>query len=86
MPLDPEILARLACPRTHEPLVYVEAAGLLYARRARLAYPVEAGLPILLPEAARPVGDTEAAHLERLLEAAPTDGERPPAPRGRGGA
>jgi len=56
-PLDPKLLEILVCPITKGPLTYDRAAGELVSRAAGLAYPVRDGIPIMLPEEARPLTD-----------------------------
>lgn len=51
--LDPRLLEILVCPLTHGPLEYDPAAGELISRKAKLAYPVRDGVPVMLPEEAR---------------------------------
>ena len=51
--IDPALLAILVCPMTRTPLRLDEAAQELVADKAGLAYPIRAGVPILLIEAAR---------------------------------
>ena len=67
MALSPDLVKLLACPKTREPLEYLEEKAILYAREARLSYRVEDDLPILLVEEGRAVDDEEAAELEALL-------------------
>ncbi len=55
--LDPRLLAILVCPVTKGPLTYDRAAGELISRKARLAFPVRDGVPIMLPEEARSLDD-----------------------------
>jgi uncharacterized protein YbaR (Trm112 family) len=57
--VDPRLLEILVCPVTHGPLVYDRAAGELISKSARLAYPIRDGVPIMLPEEARPLGESE---------------------------
>jgi uncharacterized protein YbaR (Trm112 family) len=54
--IDPWLLERLVCPATRTPLRYDEAAQELVSDQAGLAYPVRDGVPVLLIEAARPIG------------------------------
>ena len=59
--LDPRLLEILVCPQTKGPLVYDREAGELISHKAGLAYPIRDGIPIMLPEEARPLdGDTAA--------------------------
>ncbi len=56
-PLDPRLLEILVCPVTKGPLEYDRAAAELVSRQAGLAYPVRDGIPIMLPEEARVLGE-----------------------------
>ncbi|MBT5767150.1 Trm112 family protein [Emcibacteraceae bacterium] len=51
--LDPSLLEVLACPVTKESLVYDEKAGELISKKAKLAFPVRDGIPIMLIDEAR---------------------------------
>jgi uncharacterized protein YbaR (Trm112 family) len=51
--VDPRLLEVLVCPVTHGPLDYDRKAQELVSKRARLAYPIRDGVPIMLPEEAR---------------------------------
>lgn len=53
MTLDPGLVERLVCPTTRTPLRYDEAAQELVSEQAGLAYPVRAGVPVLLAEEGR---------------------------------
>ncbi len=53
--LDPKLLEILVCPVTKGPLVYDRAANELISRSASLAYPIRDGIPIMLPDEARPL-------------------------------
>jgi len=57
--VDPRLLEVLVCPVTKGPLTYDRAAGELISRSARLAYPVRDGVPVMLPEEARELGEGE---------------------------
>ena len=57
--VDPRLLEVLVCPVTHGPLVYDRDKGELVSKGARLAYPIRAGVPIMLPEEARELGEGE---------------------------
>lgn len=54
---DPRLLEYLVCPLTKGPLDYNAATGELISRKARLAFPIRDGVPILTEEAARPLSD-----------------------------
>jgi hypothetical protein len=57
--VDPRLLEVLVCPVTRTPLTYDRAKGELISKAARLAYPVRDGVPVMLPEEARPLGENE---------------------------
>jgi hypothetical protein len=57
--VDPRLLEVLVCPVTRTPLVYDRAKGELISKAARLAYPVRDGVPVMLPEEARQLGEGE---------------------------
>ena len=53
--VDPKLLEILVCPLTKGPLEYDAQAGELISRQAGLAYPIRNGIPIMLPDEARPL-------------------------------
>jgi uncharacterized protein YbaR (Trm112 family) len=53
--VDPRLLEILVCPLTKQPLVYDRVRGELISRAAGLAYPIRGGIPIMLPDEARPL-------------------------------
>ncbi|MGI4951612.1 MAG: Trm112 family protein [Janthinobacterium lividum] len=55
--MDPRLLEVLVCPVTRGPLRWDRARQELISVQARLAYPVRDGIPIMLPEDARPLDD-----------------------------
>lgn len=55
MEVDPKLLEILVCPLTREPLRYDRAAQELISEKAKLAYPIRDGIPIMLPDEARPL-------------------------------
>ncbi|MBW8813797.1 MAG: Trm112 family protein [Caulobacterales bacterium] len=57
--IDPRLLEVLVCPVTRAPLEYNRAKAELVSRGARLAYPIRDGVPIMLPEEARELGEGE---------------------------
>ena len=61
--MDKRLLDILVCPVTQTALVYKPAAQELWSRAARLAYPIRDGVPVMLEDEARPLGDDEAATL-----------------------
>jgi uncharacterized protein YbaR (Trm112 family) len=55
--IDPRLLEILVCPVTKGPLEWDKARGELISRQAKLAFPVRDGVPIMLPEEARPLDE-----------------------------
>ena len=55
--IDPKLLEILVCPLTKTTLEYDAAKQELISRVARLAYPIRDGIPIMLPEEARPLDE-----------------------------
>ena len=53
--VDPRLLEILVCPLTKQPLVYDRTRNELISRAAGLAYPIRGGIPIMLPDEARPL-------------------------------
>jgi uncharacterized protein YbaR (Trm112 family) len=53
--IDPRLLEILVCPVTRGPLTYDRERRELVSEGARLAYPIREGVPIMLPEEARPL-------------------------------
>jgi len=56
---DPKLLEILVCPVTKGQLKYDAAKQELISKSARLAYPIRAGIPIMLPDEARELSDEE---------------------------
>lgn len=61
--IDPKLLEILVCPETKGPLIYVREANELVSKKARRAYPIRDGIPIMLVDDARDVSDEELARL-----------------------
>jgi uncharacterized protein YbaR (Trm112 family) len=57
--IDPKLLEILVCPLTKGPLEYDRERQELISRSARLAYPIRDGIPIMLPEEARKLDESE---------------------------
>ena len=57
--VDPRLLEILVCPVSRGPLDYDRTKSDLISRKARLAYPIRDGVPIMLPEEARDLGEGE---------------------------
>ena len=55
--IDRRMLEALVCPVTHGPLTFDAAAKELISKHARLAFPIRDGIPIMLPDEARPLPD-----------------------------
>jgi uncharacterized protein len=53
--IDPKLLEILVCPLTKSTLEYDVEKQELISRAAKLAYPIRDGIPIMLPEEARPL-------------------------------
>lgn len=59
--IDPRVLEILICPLTRQPLSYDRTRNELISKNARLAYRIQGGIAIMLPEEAR---DLDAPILE----------------------
>jgi uncharacterized protein YbaR (Trm112 family) len=53
--VDPKLLEILVCPLTRTTLEYDAERQELVSRAAKLAYPIRDGIPIMLPDEARPL-------------------------------
>ena len=53
--IDPRLLEILVCPLTKTTLEYDAEHQELISRAAKLAYPIRDGIPIMLPDEARPL-------------------------------
>ena len=51
--VDPKLLEILVCPLTKGPLEYDAARQELVSRKAKLAFPIRDGIPIMLADEAR---------------------------------
>jgi uncharacterized protein YbaR (Trm112 family) len=56
---DPGLLQILVCPVTKQPLIYDRETHELISKAAGLAYPIRKGIPIMLPEEARKLGEDD---------------------------
>lgn len=54
--INPKLLEILVCPLTKEMLTYDAKAQELISEKAKLAYPIRDGIPIMLIEEARSLG------------------------------
>ena len=57
--VDPKLLEILVCPLTKESLRYDAERQELISDRAKLAFPIRDGIPIMLPDEARPLEEDE---------------------------
>lgn len=57
--LDKRLLDILVCPVTKAPLEWRPERNELWCRASRLAYPVRDGIPVMLEDEARALGDDE---------------------------
>ena len=55
--VDRKLLEILVCPLTKTTLEYDSGRQELISRAAKLAFPIRDGVPIMLPEEARPLDD-----------------------------
>lgn len=69
MPLDPQLLEILACPKDKGPLLYFADENLLYNPRLRRGYEVRSDIPIMLVDEAREVDEAEHERLVAKAEA-----------------
>jgi uncharacterized protein len=61
MDVDPKLLEILVCPVTKGPLIYDRARQELISKKGGLAYPIRDGIPVMLPDEARPLSESELA-------------------------
>lgn len=57
--MDPKLLDILVCPLCKGPLVYLKDRQELVCKPDRLAFPIRDGIPVMLEEEARHLGETE---------------------------
>ena len=69
--IDPKLLEILVCPLTKGPLRYDRVAQELISEQAGLAYSIRDGIPIMLVEEARVLGEDEIAAAKARLPAPP---------------
>ena len=63
--LDPVLLEVLVCPVTHGPLEYDRARNELVSRQLGRAFPVRAGVPVMLMDEARELSEAEIGALRK---------------------
>lgn len=59
--MDKKHFQLLVCPLTKQALEYRPEQQELWSRAAKLAFPIRDGIPILLPDEARALGETDLA-------------------------
>ena len=57
------LLSLLVCPVSLTGLIYDKGQGELVSLQARLAFPIQGGVPIMMTEAARLMSDDEVTRL-----------------------
>ena len=62
--IDPKLLEMLVCPLTKAPLTFNRETMELISRQAGLAFPIRDGIPIMLPDEARPLDDSEKSRRD----------------------
>lgn len=53
--VDPKLLELLVCPVTKTTLEYDKKKGELVSKKAKLAFPIRDGIPVMVVSEARPV-------------------------------
>ena len=61
MDIDPKLLEILVCPLTKGQLIYDRERQELISKKAGLAYPIRDGIPVMLPDEARTLSESEQA-------------------------
>jgi uncharacterized protein len=59
MDVDPKLLEILVCPVTKSTLIYDRTRQELISKKAGLAYPIRDGIPVMLPDEARVLEESE---------------------------
>lgn len=62
--MDRKLLDILVCPVTKGPLIYDREKQELLCKSSRLAYPIQEGIPVMLPEKARTLSLEELDQLK----------------------
>lgn len=62
--MDKRLLDILVCPVTKGPLIYNQTTQELLCKSSRLAYPIQDGIPVMLPDEARHLTLEELEKLE----------------------
>ena len=58
--MNEKLLNTIACPISHQKLEWDKASNRLINREEKLAYPIENGIPVLLPERAEQLENTNS--------------------------
>ena len=53
--IDPKLLSALICPKSRGPLTLDRESGELISKKAKLAFPIREGVPIMLIDEARQI-------------------------------
>jgi uncharacterized protein YbaR (Trm112 family) len=61
--MDSKLLELLVCPVTKTSLVWQRDKAELWCVASRLAYPIDDGIPVLIPEQARQLQDEEVQSI-----------------------
>ena len=69
MSLDATLMKILVCPKDKGVLWLAKDGSFLYNPRLRLAYDVRDGIPVMLIDEARQVGEADHAEYEREIAA-----------------
>ena len=57
--MDPKLLDILVCPLCKSPLRYDKSEQRLVCVAEKIYFPIQDGIPVMLPEAAQPLTDAE---------------------------
>lgn len=63
--MQKDFLNFLVCPLTQRPLLYNATDQELISMAAELAYPIRDGIPIMLPNEARPLTEKEKENIDK---------------------
>lgn len=59
MKIDPKLLDILVCPLTKSQLIYDKEKQELISQKAKLAFPIHNGIPVMLPSQARDITENK---------------------------
>ncbi|WP_461828907.1 Trm112 family protein [Aquifex sp.] len=59
--LDKELLDVLACPKCKGEVKYLEEKGIIVCENCRVYYEVREGIPVMLPDEAKPLDESSAS-------------------------